>query len=144
LENSIPIKPTQTDSLSEPITQTRVLIADDNEVTAYLLQQMLWKLGFENVDVVTNGSEAIALFERGQYNLVLMDKQMPKINGLEATRRIRKFEKKHSRDSSKIIAITADTSEDLKVCLEAGSDDYLTKPFTMDKLSAILVKMANS
>jgi PAS domain S-box-containing protein len=113
----------------------RILVAEDNAVNQRLALLMLEKLGYHG-DVVSNGAEALAALERTRYDVVLMDVQMPELDGLEATRRI------HERWASErphIIAVTAGAmSEERDRCLAAGMDDYLSKPIRIEELSAAL------
>jgi PAS domain S-box-containing protein len=113
----------------------RILVAEDNAVNQRLALLMLEKLGYGG-DVVSNGAEALAALERARYDVVLMDVQMPELDGLEATRRI------HERWASErphIIAVTAGAmSEERDRCLAAGMDDYLSKPIRIEELSAAL------
>lgn len=112
----------------------RILLADDNPVNCRLAALMLEKAGHE-LDIVGDGASAIEAVGRSQYALVLMDVQMPGIDGLEATRRIRALGD-HRREVP-IIAITANAMKgDDAVCFEAGMDDYVTKPIDRARLLA--------
>lgn len=102
-----------------------LLVAEDDPVSREVSTLLLRQAGFE-VDVATDGQEAVELAARRRYAMVLMDMQMPRLNGLEATRRIR--EAGASR-GAQIVALTANAfEEDRRRCLEAGMDDHLTKP----------------
>jgi two-component system, sensor histidine kinase and response regulator len=104
----------------------RILIAEDNLINQKLVLQLLKRQGHQ-VDVAANGEEAVELFRRAPYPLVLMDAQMPEMDGYEATRAIRSLERGGQR--AIIIALTANVmSGDRDRCLEAGMDDYLPKP----------------
>jgi CheY-like chemotaxis protein len=104
----------------------RILIAEDNLINQKLVLQLLKRQGHQ-VDVAANGEEAVELFRRSPYPLVLMDAQMPEMDGYEATRIIRSLERGDQR--AIIIALTANVmSGDRDRCLEAGMDDYLPKP----------------
>ena len=93
---------------------------------AFLLQ----RLGCV-ADMAENGVEALAAFERHEYQLILMDCMMPKMDGYEATRRLRKRAAETGRARVPVIALTASATEgDREKCLAAGMDDYLAKPFT--------------
>ncbi len=97
---------------------------------------MLHKIGYE-AEVAADGFEVMQALERDHYDVILMDIQMPKMDGIEAAKRIR--EKWH--DGPKIIAITAYALEgDKDICLEAGMDDYISKPIQLDDLQTKLVK----
>jgi two-component system sensor histidine kinase/response regulator len=108
------------------VTGIRILIAEDNLINQKLVLQLLKRQGHQ-VDVAANGEEAVELFRRSPYPLVLMDAQMPEMDGYEATRVIRSLERGEQR--AIIIALTANVmSGDRDRCLEAGMDDYLPKP----------------
>jgi two-component system, sensor histidine kinase and response regulator len=107
-------------------TRIRILIAEDNLINQKLVLQLLKRQGHQ-VDVAANGAEAVELFRRYPYPLVLMDAQMPEMDGFEATRIIRSLEQEGQR--AIIIALTANAmSGDRDRCLAAGMDDYLAKP----------------
>jgi PAS domain S-box-containing protein len=113
----------------------RILVAEDNAVNQRLALLMLEKLGFRG-DVVANGAEALEALERKSYDVVLMDIQMPELDGLEATRRIHE---RWGAERPRIIAVTAGAmSEERERCLAAGMDDYLSKPIRIEELSAAL------
>jgi PAS domain S-box-containing protein len=113
----------------------RILVAEDNAVNQRLALLMLEKLGYRG-DVVSNGAEALAALERTRYDVVLMDVQMPELDGLEATRRIHE---RWASERPQIIAVTAGAmSEERDRCLAAGMDDYLSKPIRIEELSAAL------
>lgn len=99
--------------------------------------KVLEKLGYQ-ADVVGNGLDAVAALDSVPYDVVLMDCQMPKMDGYEATGRIRSMEQdKHTP----IIALTAHTMKgDREKCLQAGMDDYLNKPFNAQALAAVIDK----
>jgi CheY-like chemotaxis protein/HPt (histidine-containing phosphotransfer) domain-containing protein len=116
----------------------RLLVAEDNAVNRQLALALLAKLGYE-ADVVENGLEALDALERVTYDAVLMDVQMPELDGLEATRRIR--ERFPSTHGPTIIAMTANVMEgDREECLAAGMDDYISKPIRVDELSRALAR----
>jgi PAS domain S-box-containing protein len=124
-------------SRSAPVA-LRLLVAEDNAVNRQLAVALLAKLGYE-ADVVENGREALDALERVTYDVVLMDVQMPELDGLEATRRIR--ERFRSTHGPTIVAMTANAMEgDREDCLAAGMDDYLSKPIRLEELSRALAK----
>lgn len=110
----------------------RILIAEDNVVNQKLVKGLLEKLGYRS-DVVSNGKEAIRAVRSTQYDLILMDVQMPEMSGLEATDHIRKEIRRDIQP--KIIALTANAlKEDRNRCLKAGMDGYVSKPISIDEL----------
>jgi two-component system, sensor histidine kinase and response regulator len=126
----------RSDVVSAP-AQGRALIVEDNRINQMIAVGMLEKLGWR-VDVAGNGREGVEMWERMPYAIVLMDCQMPEMDGYEATREIRRLEA--IRDSRvTIIALTAGAmEEDRQRCLGAGMDDFLTKPLQARDLAATL------
>ncbi len=115
-----------------------VLLAEDNPVNQAVAVGMLDALGID-VSVVADGKAAVRAARERSFDLLLMDCQMPVLDGLAATRRIRELEAADNRPRLPIVALTANAmSGDRERCLEAGMDDYLGKPFTMDQLHAVL------
>ena len=113
-----------------------VLLVEDNAVNQKLAVRLLAQLGYE-ADIAANGFEAIAAVERQSYDLVLMDVQMPEMDGLEATRRIRAGDS--AARGIRIVAMTANAlAGDREACLEAGMDDYVSKPIRPAELAAAL------
>jgi len=116
----------------------RVLVAEDNSVNQQVAVGLLAKLG-HRADVADNGAEAVELLRHGDYDLILMDMQMPVVDGLAATRMIRALSGPKARVA--IIAMTANAMEsDRKACLDAGMDDFLAKPIDRRRLAAILTR----
>ncbi len=114
----------------------RILLAEDNLVNQKVAIHMLKRIGYE-ADVAMNGLEAIELMHQNTYDAILMDLQMPKMGGLEATRRILNEFPQHRCPT--IIAMTANALEDdRKACLAAGMQDYITKPVKIEQLSQAL------
>ncbi len=110
----------------------RILLAEDNVVNQKLALRILQQMGYR-ADVASNGVEAVESVGRQVYDVVLMDVQMPEMDGLEATRRICATWKPESRP--RIVAMTANAMQgDRELCMEAGMDDYLTKPIRVEKL----------
>ncbi len=119
-----------------------ILVADDNVVNQKVAACQLEKLGYR-ADVVANGLEAIEAISRIHYALILMDCQMPELDGFEATAAIRKAERDQKRPRVPIIAITAGAmKDDHQKCLDADMDDYLSKPIKKEDLSFIINKWA--
>ena len=110
----------------------RILVAEDNPVNQKVIDQLLERLGYQ-CDIVANGHEVISALRRRPYDVVLMDVQMPEMDGLEATERIRT--EQPSLERPYIIAMTAAaTEEDRLQCFEAGMDDYVSKPVEVNAL----------
>jgi CheY-like chemotaxis protein len=110
----------------------RILLAEDNVVNQKLALRLLSQMGYR-ADLASNGIEAIESVERQPYDVVLMDVQMPEMDGLEASRRITAKWKPHERP--RIVAMTANAMQgDREQCLAAGMDDYVTKPIRVDAL----------
>lgn len=114
-----------------------VLLVEDNAINQRVARRFLERLGCE-VQVVGDGLQAIEAVERNSYSVILMDMQMPVMDGLEATRRIRELESS-GRRRTPIVALTANAMMGtLEHCLEAGMDDYLTKPLDISRLRDVL------
>jgi CheY-like chemotaxis protein/HPt (histidine-containing phosphotransfer) domain-containing protein len=114
----------------------RILVAEDNVVNQQLVLLVLQKLGYR-AELTANGLEALQALEREPYDVVLMDVQMPTMDGLEATRRIHQRWPEGRRPH--VIAATASAMpEEREACLAAGMDDYLSKPIRVDELAAAL------
>jgi len=115
----------------------RILLAEDNVVNQKLAMRLLSQMGYR-ADLASNGVEAIKCIERQAYDVVLMDVQMPEMDGLEASRRITTRWKMHERP--RIVAMTANAMQgDREQCLAAGMDDYVTKPIRVDALVQALM-----
>jgi CheY-like chemotaxis protein len=116
----------------------RILAVEDNPVNQRIIQKMLLRLGHE-VDLASNGLEALVALRRRPYDAVLMDWEMPVMDGLEATAAIRGFPEPFCRIP--IIAITAHAIPgDREACLQGGMDDYLSKPVNVEVLRPVLDK----
>lgn len=116
----------------------RILLAEDSKVNQMVATLQLRKLGCD-VEVVGNGLEALAAWERHAHDLILMDCQMPELDGLETTRRIRALEKERSLAPTRIIAMTASALKgDREMCLQAGMDDYISKPAKIEEIKRVL------
>jgi CheY-like chemotaxis protein len=118
----------------------RILLAEDNTVNQKVAAAMLDRLGCR-VDIASNGLEAIEAVARIEYDLVLMDCQMPEVDGFEASRRIRAGEAERGLPRTVIVAMTANAmAGDRDRCIEAGMDDYLAKPVRPDELEFTLLR----
>ncbi len=117
-------------------TGCRFLLAEDNPVNRLVACRQLEAMGYR-VDAVANGVEVLDALDSERYDLVLMDCQMPELDGYETTRRIRQGS--DSRREIPIIAVTAHAMKgDREQCLEAGMDDYIAKPFRKEQLLTVL------
>jgi two-component system sensor histidine kinase/response regulator len=119
-----------------PPESVRVLVAEDNSVNQFVILRLLANLGY-SADAVANGREAVEALRSSEYTAVLMDCQMPEMDGFEATAAIRILDDRSRRIP--IIALTANAMKgDSERCIEAGMDDYLSKPIDLIKLSEVL------
>ncbi|HXW50632.1 MAG TPA: response regulator, partial [Candidatus Acidoferrales bacterium] len=120
-----------------PVAPAKVLVAEDNAINQKLTVAQLRRLGLD-AEVVKSGQEAIDAVKKRDYGLVLMDCQMPGMDGFEATRKIRASEVGTRRHTT-IVAITANALEgDRELCVGAGMDDYLSKPIQLEALRALV------
>jgi len=119
----------------------KILVAEDNIINQKLILKILSQLGYK-ADVVGNGIEVIETLKRQRYDLILMDIQMPEMDGLEATRYINANWK--SDEKPTIVAMTANVMHgDKDKCINAGMDDYLGKPVLIEDVQKIIIKWAN-
>lgn len=120
----------------------KVLIAEDNLTNQKLTSIILQKAGYI-CTIVSDGKDCLDIFKRAKFDLILMDSHMPEMNGLDVTRAIRELEK-DTKEHIPIIAFTASALlSDLELCLQAGMDDYVTKPFTKEMLLGMIAKWVN-
>jgi CheY-like chemotaxis protein len=113
-----------------------VLLAEDNAVNQKVALGFLERLGY-SADLAVNGIEALSLAEKHPYDLILMDLQMPEMDGLEACRQLRR--RLPPGRQPKIVAFTANAMErDRDICLAAGMNDYISKPATLDAIAAVI------
>ncbi|UCC62539.1 MAG: response regulator, partial [Anaerolineae bacterium] len=120
----------------------RILVAEDNVINQQVALSFLERLGYR-ADVAANGLEVLSSLRRQPYDVVLMDVQMPEMDGLEATRRIRQLSPSElaAKAQPRIIAMTANAlREDCEICLAAGMDDYMSKPVQVEELVGALNK----
>lgn len=116
----------------------KILLADDNTINQRIAVMTFRQLGV-TCDVVSNGKEAFEMMQQKQYDLIFMDMQMPVMDGLQATRLIRAFEKESDTNHRAfIVALTAnEISEKKDDCIEAGMDDFMEKPMQEHLLKAL-------
>ena len=135
-EDTITILPGQQFKTDQTGAQLRILVVDDVPANLVVVEKMLDNLGYQ-VEMVTNGLEAIEAAQSKHYDLIFMDVQMPEMDGLEATRQIRALGLESS--SIPIVAITANTQEsDRNACIEVGMNDFIAKPFVKKQLVVLL------
>ena len=135
-----PSKEAPTDDRLADQLPLRILVVEDNAVNQQLALLMLQKIGYR-ADVAANGVEALEALERQPYDAVLMDVEMPEMDGLEATRRIHQRWPRDRRPH--IVAVTANAMQgERELCIQAGMDDYITKPIHIDELSGALTRVA--
>ncbi|HOO93148.1 MAG TPA: response regulator, partial [Opitutales bacterium] len=117
----------------EPGIQPRILVVEDNRINQITVERMLCKSGFR-VTIAQHGKQALEALKHLDFAAILMDVQMPEMNGYDATRAIRKIEEQ-AGNHTPIIALTAHAMREEKDrCLDCGMDDYLTKPVRMKDL----------
>jgi signal transduction histidine kinase len=120
-----------------------VILAEDNKVNQLVGLKQLKKLGCANVRVVENGMEAVAAWQQDPAVIILMDCQMPEMDGYQATQKIRELEAEERLPRTRIIAMTANAMQgDRELCLAAGMDDYIAKPVEAGELNRALQKAA--
>jgi CheY-like chemotaxis protein len=140
-----PLPPTP---LPEPREQSKfaaraqVLIVEDNLINQKVARSLMERMGYE-VEVAANGLEGVQKWERGSYDLILMDCQMPEMDGYEATReiRIREAGQRHTA----IVAVTANNmTGDREKCFAAGMDAFVSKPIKVESLTGVLENLLGS
>lgn len=119
--------------------QLTILLAEDNPINQKVAKMHLERLGHK-VETAANGKIALEMYTKNNYDLVFMDIQMPEMDGIESTQRIREFEKDiNEAEPIKIIALTANAMKgDKEACLEAGMNEYMSKPFKPEELKRVL------
>jgi signal transduction histidine kinase/HPt (histidine-containing phosphotransfer) domain-containing protein/ActR/RegA family two-component response regulator len=129
---------------TESFARFRILAVDDHPLNRMFMDSLLKKMGFARVEEAVNGAEALdkirsAMDAGDPYNIILLDCQMPEMDGFEACRRLRMEEEKAGRPRTPVIAVTAHAMKgDREMCLDAGMDDYISKPVNPEKLHAVL------
>lgn len=138
LNHAKPRKALQPDNPKVPSLNARILVAEDNPVNQAVARGMLKRMSCE-VEIARNGREAVYALTNAHFDLVLMDCQMPEVDGFQATALIRKLP--GPKAATPIIAMTAHAiAGDREVCLAAGMDDYITKPVRLGLLASVLAK----
>lgn len=121
----------------------KILLAEDNKMNQKLVQIFCNRSNIP-VTLAENGQEALDTFKSGEFDLVLMDVQMPIMDGLEATKSIRTWERRNNRDKAPIIALTANAMKgDKEKCIEAGMNDFIPKPFKKEELEKMIFQYIN-
>lgn len=116
-----------------------LMVVDDHPVNLLFMRQILTKFGFKDFDEAASGKQAVEMFKEKAYDIILMDCQMPEIDGFEAARKIREIERAENEPA--IIAVTADAMKGAEdKCIAAGMDDYISKPVEKEKLQSLLEK----
>ena len=133
----IEIEPGSEEETEETI---KVLVAEDNKINQLVAMNFLKKLGYV-ADLVENGQEAVKAYSEKYYDLILMDQMMPVMDGIEATREIRKGGSEVSNKDILIIALTANAMKgDREILIESGMDDYISKPVLLKDIKSVLEK----
>lgn len=131
----------ETNIINSDNRQYNILLVEDNKLNQMIATSFLDKFGYK-ITIAADGEQALRALEQQQFDLVFMDVQMPVMNGLEATRKIREEGSKVLDRRIPIIAMTAnEKSEDREKCLEAGMDDYLSKPLQIKHLQEVISKI---
>jgi len=134
--SAMPILTANNTPLNVAQRTARILITEDNRVNQVIAQGLLKKLGITQVDIANDGREALAALASQTYDLVLMDCQMPVMNGFEATTALRA-----QGYRMPVVAMTANAMQgDREACIAVGMDDYIAKPFSRDALEAVLAR----
>jgi len=134
--------PSPTANNRNTLLDVRVLLAEDETINSMMAKEMLERKGMM-VSTVENGEQAVAACRAGTFDIILMDVQMPEIDGFEATRRIRAMEAT-TGNHIPIIALTAHAMKDYRnKCLDSGMDDYITKPIQLDELYVAIERQVN-
>ena len=121
--------------------ELKILLAEDNYINQRIAVLTFNQLGIQ-IDIASNGQEAVDMYRLNNYDLIFMDMQMPVMDGLEATRQIRKYERESNLDRHVfIVALTANLISDRKTdCVLAGMDDFMEKPFQEKNLRDLFAK----
>jgi signal transduction histidine kinase/BarA-like signal transduction histidine kinase len=129
---------------ADSLCPMKILLVDDYKHNRFIIQKYLKDTPVQ-ADIAENGAEAVEKFESGEYDLVLMDMQMPVMDGYTATRKIREFENQHKKIQTPVIALSAYAlKEEIQKSLDAGCNEHLTKPIKKAKLLDVLSKYAEA
>ena len=120
-------------------SHTQVLVVEDNDLVRFALLKQLEKLGI-NAHSAQNGLDAMTFVHSHQYSLVLMDLQMPEMDGYEAAAAIRQYEKQQCREFNPVLIIAVTAGGDKRRALAAGMNDFVQKPLFLDQLRAVIRK----
>jgi CheY-like chemotaxis protein len=130
-------------NLSPNLSKMRVLVFEDNQTNANLMIKRISKMGVAHVDTALNGRDGIELMKKACFDLIIMDIQMPILNGIEATKIIRSSVLGENSPQIPIIGLSANSfQEDVEFALEAGMDDYLSKPAKKEELKAAIIRFS--
>ena len=128
------------EAVQEQLQSIKILLAEDNDISARVIERMLQRLGV-SVQMVENGEDALRAIQRSRFDLVLMDCEMPVMDGFEATELVRRWEEESGRMRTTVIALTAHLLEQLEDRIrEAGMDDQVSKPLRINELEALLTR----
>jgi CheY-like chemotaxis protein/anti-sigma regulatory factor (Ser/Thr protein kinase) len=143
LKESTALNDEETEKVDRLPQGIKILLADDNLINQKVAVLTLKQLGYE-CDIANDGLEAFRKYEENRYDLILMDMQMPEVDGLQATRMIREFEfHEHILLPAYVVALTANAlAEDKQLCFSVGMNNFMSKPFTEGELRQILIEVA--
>ncbi|MFK8018517.1 MAG: response regulator [Pseudomonadales bacterium] len=128
------------EAAQEQLQSIKILLAEDNDISARVIERMLQRLGV-SVQLVENGEDALRAIQRSHFDLVLMDCEMPVMDGFEATELVRRWEEESGRMRTTVIALTAHLLEQLEDRIkEAGMDHQVSKPLRINELEALLTR----
>ena len=134
--------PTDTPEDTIDISGTHILLVEDNAINQMIVSEILTLLGC-HIEYAENGQEAVEQYKQHKVDIVLMDCQMPVMDGYEATRAIRQYEHQHAKAITPIVALTANVmTKDVEECLQAGMNDHIAKPIDTEQLVATIDKWA--
>ena len=125
----------------QDIKELKILVAEDNRINQRIAVLTFKQLGV-SIDIASNGKEAVDKYTENCYDLILMDMQMPVMDGLEAAMQVRAYEKKSNMHHRVVIvALTgSEPTEKKDLCIEAGMNDYMEKPIQESQLRSLIVK----